>query len=117
MIIAAVTIIISTASAISMFADVPGKVDPWVHTETEAAEEHFTITMAADEQEQTQAGFNAYTLGLLLEQEIEILKLQLEVEKDPDERKLLEAELKIKLEFIEKLEAEKRKQMMKGAES
>ena len=114
MIIATVTTIIAVASAISMFADVPDKVDPWIHTESEAAEEHHIITMAAEQQEQTQAGFNAYTLRLLIEQEIAILYLQIEVEQDEDELRILEAKLTAKLAFIEQLELEERKQMMKG---
>lgn len=111
---ASVISLVAIVSTISMFADVPNKVDPWIHTEAEAAEEHHAIMMAEEKQQQTQAGFNAYTLRLLLEQEIEILLLQIEAEDDEAELRILEAKLAAKLEFIERLELEEREQMMKG---
>lgn len=101
-------------SAISMFADVPAKVDPWIHTEAEAKEEHHQILMAEEQTKQTQAGFNAYTLRLLLAQEISILELQIDAEEDEDEKKLLEVKLVSKYAFIEQLELEERKQMLIG---
>jgi ribonuclease PH len=113
------TIMISIGGAISALAlfgavvDLPDKVDPLVHTEAEAIEEHEIIVAQADTAEQTQAGFNAYTLRALMEQEIEILKLQIEAEKDADERKALKRELESKEEFIRNLEEEERKQLMK----
>lgn len=115
-IMASVISLVAIVSTISMFADVPDKVDPWIHTEAEAAEEHHAIIMAEEQVQQTQAGFNAYTLRLLLEQEIEILLLQIEAEEDAAELRILEAELAAKLAFIERLELEEREQMMKGAE-
>jgi len=109
--------LVSIASAVSMFADVPNKVDPWIHTEAEAEQEHSQILMAEEQAQQTQAGFNAYTLRLLLEQEIAILELQIEAEEDEAAKKLLEAQLASKHAFIHQLEEEERKQMLKGGES
>lgn len=112
-IMAGIVAAISIISAISMFADVPDKVDPWIHTEAEAAEEHSEILLAEEQSKQTQAGFNAYTLRLLLEQEIAILELQIEAEKDPAKKRVFEAELAAKREFILKLEQEEREQLLK----
>ena len=115
MIIGTVTTIVAALSAISMFADVPDKVDPWVHTEAEAAEEHEAIVVAEEMAQQTQAGFNAYTLKAIMEQEIAILELQIEAEEDEDEKEILEAELRSKRALIRQLEAEERKQLLKGS--
>lgn len=114
MILASLAGLVALLGAIGTLTDFPEKVDPLIHTEAEAKEEHHQIYMASEQAQQTQAGFNAYTLRLLLEQEIEILKLKIETEEDPDEKKLLEAQLASKLAFIHKLELEEREQMMKG---
>ena len=102
------------ATAFILFADVSEKIDPFIHTEAEAAEEHHAIMMVEEDHQQTQAGFNAYTLRLLLEQEIGILILKIESEEDAVEKTLLQAELESKQEFIRQLEKEEREQMMKG---
>ena len=115
-IMASIVAAISILSAISMFADVPDKIDPWIHTEEEAKEEHRVITTAAEDAQQTQAGFNAYTLKQILMQEIEILELQVDAVADPEEKEVLQLELDKKKAFILQLEEEARKQMMKGSQ-
>lgn len=114
MILAGLAVAFSIVSGVSMFADVPGKIDPWIHTEAEAVEEHHIITMAAEQQEQTQAGFNAYTLKAIMQQEIQILMLQIEVEDDVEASLLLKEELALKRSFIQRLEAEERRQLLRG---
>lgn len=116
-VLGAISAFIVVATALSLLLDVSEKFDPWIHTESEAAEEHEAIIMAEEEVQQTQAGFNAFTLRLLLEQEIEVLELQIEAEAEEDEKEVLKQKLKKKRDFIQQLEDEERKQMMKGQSS
>jgi len=106
---------ITLATAVTLLADVSDKADGLVQSEAEALADHEEILLASEQAQQTQAGFNAYTLRLLLEQEIEILELFIEAEEDEDEKKLMEAELEAKKAFIQQLEDEEHRQMMKGA--
>lgn len=106
---------ITLATAITLLADVSEKADVLIQSEAEALADHEDILLASEQVQQTQAGFNAYTLRLLLEQEIEILELQVETEDDEEAKEVLEMELNAKKTFILQLEEEERKQMMKGA--
>lgn len=114
-VLGAAAFVFAALAAITQLTDVVETADALVVSEAEADEAHSTIRMASEQQQQTQAGFNAYTLRLLLEQEIEILELHIEFEEDEDELERLEAELEAKQSFIRKLEEEERRQMMKSA--
>jgi len=114
MILATLAALVTVTGAVGTLTDFPEKLDPLIHTEAEAVEEHNQIIMAEEQVQQTQAGFNAYTLKAILEQEIAILELQIEAEEDEDEKEFLEAELKHKQDFIRQLEEEARKQLLKG---
>ena len=105
----------AAAAAISNLGTVDEFVDPLMVTEQEAADTHEVMNDQYAVAEQTQAGFNAYTLSQLLEQEIAILKLQIETESDQTEKEILQAELAYKQDFIRKLQEEERRQML-GAE-
>ncbi len=104
-------------TAFALLSDVSSQVDPFVHTEDEAREEHAVITLAAEEEKQTQAGFNAYTLKVILMQELEILELQILAEADEEKKILLKERLASKKSFILKLEEEEQRQMLKGRQS
>lgn len=113
-------IVITLGAALSTLLAFPDQIDSVVHTESEAAAEHDEISnelsglmLAA---EQTQAGFNAYTLNQLLQQELRILELQIEAEGDAEKKELLKEELKHKREFIRKLKEEERRQLLKKGE-
>lgn len=116
-ILASFAAVVATATAIGTLTDVPEKLDPWIHTEAEALMEHGDIILAAEQSKQTQAGFNAYTLKALMEQEIVILELRIGAEEDEDEKALLEAELAAKRAFIRQLEEEERRQLLRGNEA
>ncbi len=107
-------IFLTAVALITSGEDLANKVDPLVVTELEAATAHAVIIADAGEQKQTQAGFNAYTLSSLLQQEIDILKLQIEVEEDDEELALLKEELKAKQAFVRKLQEEERRQLIEG---
>ena len=106
-------IFLTAAAVISSGSDIADKVDPYIVTEAE--EVHAVMMAEGGDAKQTQAGFNAYTLSQLLEQEIAILKLQIEIESDEDELALLKAELRSKQQFIRKLQEEERRQLLEGA--
>jgi len=108
-------IFLTAAAVISSGSDIADKVDPYIVTEAEAEEVHAVMMAEGGDAKQTQAGFNAYTLSQLLEQEIAILKLQIEIESDEDELALLKAELRSKQQFIRKLQEEERRQLLEGA--
>lgn len=116
-VLGAISAFVVIATALGLLLDVSEKFDPWIHTEAEAAEEHNAIILAEEQVQQTQAGFNAFTLRLLLEQEIELLELQIEVEDDEEEKSSLKYQLKKKQDFIQQLEDEERRQMLKGAKT
>lgn len=107
---------ITVATAFTILADLPEKVDPLVHTTSEAEAEHASINTQLASSEQTQAGFNAYALAQILQQEVDILKLKIDAEEDEDEKELLREELKAKQAMIRQLEEEQRKQLMKKGE-
>lgn len=102
------------AAVVASMNDLAELADPLVITEAEAEEIHGMISEAQVASEQTQAIFNAYTLRQILLQEITILELQIENEEDEDKRAELQDQLRVKKEFIRKLEEEERKQLIKG---
>lgn len=113
-ILGGLAVVITVTTAITQVTNVAETADALIVSEAEAEEAHGKITLASEQAQQTQAGFNAYTLRLLLEQEIAVLELQIEAEEDETEKELLEVELKAKQTFIRQLEDEERRQMMKS---
>lgn len=107
--------VLALGGAFLISFDVSDKIDAQFVTEAEATVEHDIILLAGEEAQQTQAGFNAYTLQAIMEQEIEILVLQIEVEKDEETANLLRKKLASKQAFILRLQEEERKQLLKGA--
>jgi len=105
---------ITVATAFTILADLPDKIDPLIHTTSEAVAEHKIILAENDANEHAQAAFNAYALRSILEQEVETLKLKVNSEDDTDEKELLREELKAKQEFIRTMEAERMRQLSKG---
>jgi len=105
---------ITVATAFTILADLPDKIDPLIHTTSEAVAEHKIILAENDANEHAQAAFNAYALRSILEQEVETLKLKVNSEDDADEKELLREELKAKQEFIRTMEAERMRQLSKG---
>lgn len=110
-------VIITLGAAFGTLVDLPDKVDPLLQTEAEALADHEAISAEFLAAEQTQAGFNAYTLNQLLQQEVKILELQIKQETDDEQRELLKEELDEKKKFIRKLKEEERKQLLKGKNS
>jgi len=107
-------IFLTVGAAFTMWGDISEQADELVYTPEEAAVEHKAILLASEMQQQTQAGFNAYTLRQLLQQEIAILKLRISEETDEEELLLLQEELRDKQAFIRKLQEEERRQLIKG---
>lgn len=107
---------ITVATAFTILADLPDKIDPLVHTTSEAEEEHKIILAENDASEHAQAAFNAYALKSILQQELEIIELKMENEEDEGKVELLKEEYKNKAEFIRSLEAERMRQLSKGEE-
>jgi len=96
---------------------VAATADPYIVTEAEAAVSHNEIEEVQSDAEQTQAGFNAYTLKQILLQEVEILKLKIASETDPAAKEILQLQLQHKMEFITGLENEARRQLLKKKET
>lgn len=107
-------LLITVGTLITTMDDVSEVIDPYVFTEAEAATAHDLMAANADEKQQTQAGFNAYTLRQLLQQEVEILVLRIRTETDPEKIEELRSRLKAKRDFMQRLEDEEREQLLKG---
>lgn len=116
--VASVFITLSTAAILAI--DLPQKIDPLVVTQAEAQVMHVElrsefvaeIDKVEDEVENVenvQAVFNAYTLRMILNQEIEVLKLKIKSEKDPDRLQELKDELSAKQRYVRQLEEEERR--------
>jgi len=113
-VMSAVGIVIAVATAITLLGDVSETVDPYVHTTSEAEEEHGVIVMAAETNENAQAVFNAYALRQILLQEIDILVLTIEATDNEEKKESLKEILKSKRGFIQSLDNEQRRQLAKG---